>query len=403
MFVVTGYRTGVQRNILTVALGCLLVIVLLVAGCGRSNNQPAGSSASSNTSQADSSSRADQETLNLDLKTSAEVMEYVKDMDPAKRHEVLLQGTKKEGSKITIYSLMSENDAQRLKDAFEKDNLGIELDIWRSSADELQVRFVNEFRANTHKVDVVHSLIVYSYESNKEGMITPYFAPNMNDFPKGLYDPNGHWAGIYVLPVNTVWNTELLPESDVPNTWEDLADPKYKGNFSLDVQENLLLFYLRKTRGEEAGTELAKKIAANEPRMIRSRSQQLALLSAGEFALTPAAYEQYTIQAMEKGAPIDFKYLDGPVLADTSGGMLVKNAPHPYSAVYLLDWMTSLQGQQAIADMGRNAALPGVEYPHPRQGVVLKEREVFELKAEEFGPVLEQTYDDFQRIFGLAQ
>ena len=376
----------------------LLLALLVVSGCGSGDQQTSNNQAQ----QGDDEGEA--EEVNLDLKTAAEVMDYVKNMEPDQRREVLLQGARKEGGVVSLYSAMSESQAQAFKNAFERDNPGVTVDIWRASADELQVRLVNELRARSSTVDVIQTLTSYIYELDQEGAITPYFAPNIDDFPKELYDPDGKWTAIYVLPNNTAWNTNLLSEADVPNTWEDLADPKYKGKFSMDVQGGLWLYYLRETRGKEEADALARRIAANEPRLIRSRSQQVALLAAGEYALAPAVYEQYTIQNMEKGAPIDFKYLDGPVLVDTFGGLLSKNASHPYGAVLLMDWTFSLEGgQQTFADMGAVVALPGIKYSNPRQGVVLKEREIFELKPEKWGPVLEETYNDYKQIFGLTQ
>lgn len=382
-------------------LAILLVAAMALVACG---TQQSSSSRQPTQSSAEQSGQSEPEnSWNLDLKSAEEVMNYVKNMDPEERASVLREGAKKNGGTINLYITWSEKDQQQLHESFKKAFPDLKLVVWRASGDEVYSRVVNEFRGNSHRVDVIEDTILYPYDFQKEGIIVPYTAPNVHDYPKGLYDPAGYWQGIYALPICLAWNTNRIAAEDTPNRWEDLADPKYSGQFSLDVQEQLMLFYLRKRFGEVEGTELARKIAANNPRLIRNRANQMGLLAAGEFDMTAAMYEQYAIQEMEKGAPVDFKYLEGPVLVNMGVGMLAKHAPNPYGAVLLLDWMTSPDTQQFIADIGRIAALPGVTYANERQGVVLQERELFELNTDEYGPVNEQTLIDYRNIFGITQ
>lgn len=388
---------------------CAIVLVLLLTACGAGKQQATtggtetGAASESSEKGSESDPTPSEEMPNLDLKTVDEVYEYVKDMDPEKRREVLLAGAKKEGGLIRYYSTLSENNAQQLTEAFARHFPDLELDLWRESGDVLLSRVFNEYRAGTNRVDVIDTKFATSYDFALEGILTSHLPPNIDDFPAGTYDPDGLWVAQYALPVCLAWNTELIAEEDVPDTWEDLADPKYNGIFSLDVQEDLLLYYWRKRYGDEEGLELARRIAANNPKIIRSRSQQAALLAAGEIAISAAQYEQYAIQVMEKGAPVDFKYLEGPVAVNFVASMLPKHAPHPYGALLLKDWLASPDGQQTFADMGRTTALPGMKYTHERQSKFLEEREIFELKAEEYGPVLEETLTEFQKIFGIVQ
>lgn len=385
-----------------VLLSVALLLLLFISACGRTSERTEAGSANSQDTHETNSEAVEQ--IPLDLETVSSVLAHVQDLSPEKRKEVLLQGAEKTGKPINFFTTTDEKDLQTLQDAFHRDFPTIRLEAQRGDGDDaVYTRAVNEFRAKTYSIDVLGIKFYYSYNFELEGMLAEYTPPNANDFPAGVLDPNGLWLGQYVLPISLTWNTDLIAAEDTPSTWHDLTRTEYENKFSLDLNDALILYYLRKTSGEEEGTRLMEQIAANKPHMIRGRSQQMALLQAGEFSMNAAQYEQNAVSSIDKGAPIDFKYLEGPVLVDIQGLMLMDRAPHPYGAVLFMDWLASPNAQQVVADVGRVAAHPGVRYKNERQGVVLKERDLFRLDIGDYGPVREKTTADFNRIFNLTQ
>lgn len=387
-----------SRTLLMLLL--ILVVSCALIACG------GGKESSTGTSQQDAEVGTDSEPqgeqYNLDLKTAAEVMDYVRDMAPETRKKVLLQGAIKHGP-ITLYTTLNEQEQQEFSNALKRAHPEITLDVWRGNSDEVFAKVVQEFRSNNNIVDVIDNKVGYVYHLKKEGIIIPHTPPNIDVFPESMYDPEGYWMAQNVIPYDLTWNTNNLSEADTPNTWEDLTDPRYSGRFSMDTQDELVLYYWRSVFGEEKGNELAQKIADNNPRLIKGRTAQMALLSAGEFDMAVSMFEHNTFEAMRQGAPVDFKYLEGPVLIDRQTTTLPKHARNPYGAVFLKDWMSSVEGQQYIVDSGRVAAMPNMTYPDERQGAVLKERELFGINIDEYGPIHEQLLADFKRIFGLTQ
>jgi iron(III) transport system substrate-binding protein len=71
------------------------------------------------------------------------------------------------------------------------------------------------------------------------------------------------FASQLVLPV---YNTKLVPEADVPKTWEDLTDPKWKDKIGV---HNAIHHFIRLQQiwGEDKTTEYVKKIAALNPKL----------------------------------------------------------------------------------------------------------------------------------------
>ena len=377
--------------------GIWIVLSLLLAACG-----PGGGSSS--TSGSGGTDTQNEGVDVPDLKTVEEVLAHIEGLDPAQRKAVLEAGAKKENAAVNYYSTMNEDDLQSLQEALAKSYPWLKVQAWRGDESDLITRLTNEFRAGANKVDVFTIETQYSYDLGQEGIIASYTPPNIDEFPEGLYDPDGMWVAQQAQPVSLTWNTSKIDAADLPNTWEDLTDPKYSGRFSLGTDDNELLFYWQGVFGKEKGTELAEGIAANKPNLVRGTSNQVQLLSAGEFDFSAAITEHSTLRFVKQGAPLDFKYLEGaPVFVKTEGIFLAKNAPSPYSAVLMMDWLTSVDGQQAVADMGRPAALPTVKFPMERQGEVLQTHELWSANPNEFGPVVEEISAEYNRIFGLTQ
>ena len=60
------------------------------------------------------------------------------------------------------------------------------------------------------------------------------------------------------------YNTKLLKREDLPKSWEDLGDPKWKGKMMVPSYADVWA-YLSKELGEEKVTQIVQKIAANNP------------------------------------------------------------------------------------------------------------------------------------------
>ncbi len=98
------------------------------------------------------------------------------------------------------------------------------------SADEIQAIIDNKANKGPQAPDVIDVGPAYGPLAKDQGLITPYKVATW-DTIKGANDPDGHYfvdySGVLVLEVNS----DVIKE--LPKSYKDLLDPKYKGQVAL--------------------------------------------------------------------------------------------------------------------------------------------------------------------------
>jgi iron(III) transport system substrate-binding protein len=155
-----------------------------------------------------------------------------------------------------------------------------------------------------------------------------------------------------------VYNTKLVKESELPDTVEDFADPKWKGRFVLWDNGNPFDFIALKY-GKEHALELARKLKTNKPILSRSAAL-LTLIASGEAPIGATAITT-ALGEIAKGAPLGVKPYKDIIPALNNELCVVDKAPHPNMAKLFAAWHAA-EGIHLIADTaGHYRALPNDE------------------------------------------
>src|SRR5713226_3887271 len=75
--------------------------------------------------------------------------------------------------------------------------------------------------------------------------VQQYVSPAASSFPNELKDPAGMWVSDRVNPQSLVVNTDLVKADELPMTWTDMVDPRWKGRLAID-DTNVLLYVAMK-------------------------------------------------------------------------------------------------------------------------------------------------------------
>jgi iron(III) transport system substrate-binding protein len=178
-----------------------------------------------------------------------------------------------------------------------------------------------------------------------------------------LKDSKGYWTSVYVNSIVLGYNKNLVRKEDVPKTYEDLLLPRWKGRkISIDDSYTTFLQGLISVWGREKAVSYLKRLADQEPVIMRGSTVRVQLAAAGEFPLV-LAYANIIQYPMEKGAPLDWVPLE-PVIVSVNTVMLGAKAPHPNAAKLLVDFNLSKEGQEKLWDFQRIPARSDVE-PKP--------------------------------------
>jgi iron(III) transport system substrate-binding protein len=275
-------------------------------------------------------------------RTLAEVATY----QGADRTERLIEGAKKEGT-FLLYSSTSPEDMNPVIDAFKK-KYGIDVQFWRSSSDNIVQRAVAENRAGRCLVDAFTSVAAELEALQREKLLLAVKTPLAAELMPQSIRPHGEWIATRLNIFAAAYNTNLVKKEEVPKSYEDLKDPKWKGRLAIEVGDSDWFSAIVPKMGQDKALKLFKEIALTNGFSYRKGHTLLAnLVAAGEVPLALTTYNYKPEQLKKAGAPIEPLYLS-PAIALPNGAAVSRCATHPNAAVLFYDFMVG-EAQEILA------------------------------------------------------
>jgi iron(III) transport system substrate-binding protein len=275
----------------------------------------------------------------------------------------VVEAAKKEGQ-LVYYTTMTLDQSKMVVDRFEK-KFGIKTTLFRTGGGPLLNKIFTEARGGRYDWDVVVGRGEMVLPMVERKLVSPYRSPEVKMIEQQLVDNEGYWTAYYVNSYVLGWNTQQVKKQDVPKSYEELLNPKWKGGqISLDTEAYGMMEGLKRVWGKEKAISYFKRLAAQDPVLKRGNTERVQLVVAGEYPLI-IAYNQ-TIQRMtSRGAPIDWLPLE-PSVTQVNPIMLAAKAPHPNAARLFYDFVLSKEGQEMLRGFQRIPVRKDVEPDPPR-------------------------------------
>jgi iron(III) transport system substrate-binding protein len=280
------------------------------------------------------------------------------------RVQRLLIGARREG-KVVIYSGMIENQALRpLVDAFRKKYPFLAVEYWRGDSRALVQKSMAEKRASRVIGDILEST-GGAEAIIRAGVVQPFYSPSAASFPSNYVDPMGMWVASRLDYFGMAYNTRQVSTDEVPKTYEQLLDPKWKGAIAWradsEVGAPLFIAGVLRNMGKTKGEAYLQKLATQ--RVINYAGSARALVDRvgeGEYKIALEIYAHHPLISQAKGAALDTQMLS-PVHSALSTIQLAAGAPHPYAAMLLIDYTLSEEGQTVLREAQYLSPNPAVD------------------------------------------
>lgn len=320
---------------------------LLLAACG-----------SSPTASGDGQARGNDAAKQAAAKAQ-EVYDRINGLSGEERRKTLVELAEKEG-KLSIYT--SNTDMDKLVKGFE-DAYDIDVSVYRGNSESVLQRVLQEQQANYLGNDFIDTNAGELNILNKEGKLYPYKG-ELRDKVRKEGQAEGWTASRFNVFV-VGWNTNKVKPGQEPKAFEELADPKWKGQISMEVGDvdwfaGLYKYYLDQGKSEAEVKDLFTRIAANS-KVAKGHTTQGEMLSAGQFAVTISSYSHTIDKAADKGAPVSWRPASGapvqPILLRPNGVGLMKTASNPAAAMLFVDWELT-EGQKILEKAFRIGSIP---------------------------------------------
>src|SRR5260221_12183441 len=158
-----------------------------------------------------------------------------------------------------------------------------------------------------------------------QAVVSPYSA----ELIAGALRPHREWVATYLSVWVQAYNTRLVKKEDLPATFQDLLDPKWKGK--LGIEANVPEWYstVVLSMGEEKGVRFFRDLVERNGISARTGHSLLNnMVVAGEGPLALTVYHFMAEAARRRGAAIDWFALE-PAVARMRGTGLARPAPQP--------------------------------------------------------------------------
>ena len=280
------------------------------------------------------------------------------------RQHRLEQGARREGSVLNIYTSLTVDDMGALNTAFEA-KYGIKIRMWRASSEKVLQRVIQEARAGRHEVDIVETNAPPLESMHREGLLQAVRSPVQETLIPAALPSHREWAGSRLNVFVQAYNTDAVRREDLPKTYADLADPRWKGKLGIEASDEDWFATLVGALGEAKGVELFRRVvAANGVSVRKGHTLLTNLVASGDVPLALTVYNFTAEQTKRKGAPFDW-FVIPPAIARANGVALARNAQHPHAALLYYDFVLGEDAQRMLVERGFQPASRDLRGPLP--------------------------------------
>jgi iron(III) transport system substrate-binding protein len=276
-------------------------------------------------------------------------------------------GGKKE--EITVYTALEDNQLPAYLEAFEKDHPDIEVKIVRDSTGIIAAKLLAE--KDNPVADLVWGTGITSLLPLDEvGLIEPYSPKGLDEILPELKDSvdPAHWVGIDAYMATFAVNTVELENKGIPipQSYEDLLDPKYKGLISMPNPASsgtgfLTVSALIQLMGKDQAWEYMNKLHDNIGIYTHSGSKPAKLAAQGEFPIG-ISFDYPSFKEKDSGAPIEVVFPKEGSGWEMEANALIKKPKIKAAAKTFLDWSISKDFLQLV---NKNFAVVAADLGNP--------------------------------------
>jgi iron(III) transport system substrate-binding protein len=270
----------------------------------------------------------------------------------------LIEGAKKEG-RVLWYTALNLDDANMLTRHFEQKYPFVKTETLRLVTDQLLTKIQTEARAGGFRADVIEIPGILGHVLKQDGLLEKYFSPESKAYPASMKDPDGTWTSFFINVHVTVYNTKLVKKQEVPKTFEDFINPKWKGKIALRDNDFDNFGMMLKVMGRDKGLSFMRRLAAQGVDLRSSFTTAIQGIVAGEIPIGMNLYATHTEEFKKKQAPVEWAPMEF-VLASVEPLGVAAKAPNPNAARLFVDFLLSKEAQTLMRDRSRIPSRPDV-------------------------------------------
>jgi len=236
----------------------------------------------------------------------------------------------------------------------------------------------------------------HTYREALSHLVRSYESVHDDQFPENMKAEDRTWYAQFTPPQIFMVNTNIISEEDMPQTWADLADPKYEGE----------IVFANPGLSSSAFNQMQLMVAAGGWDLVRDIIDNAVVVSSSRLTWQGVANGEYGICMVTEnsayivqhdGYPVEILYPEDGVNEILTVVSLIENSPNQRNAELLLDVINSVEVHELLAGPPhfRRSARPDVEL---HESMVPTSELNFALTLEEQNVTTEERDELLQRF-----
>ncbi|HEC12414.1 MAG TPA: extracellular solute-binding protein [Acidiferrobacteraceae bacterium] len=258
---------------------------------------------------------------------------------------------------LVVYSARNEQLIKPMFDAYQKET-GVSIKYVTDKAAPLMVRLKAE--ASATPADVLITVDAGNlWQAAKQGLLARVHSKVLEkNIPAHLRDPQGRWFGLSVRARTLVYNNKRIKPAQL-SSYEQLADPKWKGRLCLRTSKKVYNQSLVATLIARVGEAKAEKIVrgwvANLATSVFSNDTKVMQAIAAGQCDVGIVNTYYYGRLLKKSPDLPLSLYwpnqtTSGVHVNVSGAGVVAASKHKKAAQAFLEWMSGATAQRLLAD-----------------------------------------------------
>jgi iron(III) transport system substrate-binding protein len=288
---------------------------------------------------------------------AVELVDSLEGLAPEEREQKLLDAAVEAGGTIDFYTEI--NDPETITEPFQDKYGDLEVNTYRAGSESIRQRVLEETDANFSGADLIEMDSLEMAVLSEQGMLAPVSSPWTDQISEAaVFDDFIGDRLSYIVPG---WNTTKVAEADVPKSLEDFANVDGLAMEGSDVFwfAGQVMNMEKEGKSRDDAVQVFKDIAANAS-ITDGHTTQAELVVAGQYSIAINNYIHRMQEQQADGAPVEYRPVNIPVVAEVTGTALHCLSDNPAGALLLQDFLLSPEegeGQHILLDQSRTPAV----------------------------------------------
>jgi iron(III) transport system substrate-binding protein len=258
-----------------------------------------------------------------------------------------------ERQSVMLYSSLKESQLAALKEGFMRRHTNISMDFYTAGTGSVMTKLATEQQAGGIAADLIWVGDPTNYiDFKKQNLLLQYDSPAAADIPGKFKDPDRMFMSGRLIMLGFVYNKRKLTPEQAPKKWEDLLRPEFRNKIAMTdpTSSGTTLFTVAGlVQHPRYGWKYLEQLKAHGL-LLESGSSAVVNKVGSEEYLVSIGVDYIARSAMAQGATIGFVYPENDIPIIESPIAIIRNTRNIEASKALYDYIISEDGQRVLLE-----------------------------------------------------